>query len=46
LPNRGQLTYQPAGRLWPLQSIEMGIYLVLALGLAGFCLWWLRHRLS
>jgi hypothetical protein len=43
---RGQLTYQPASRFWPFQWIETGIYLVLALGLAGFSLWWLRTRLS
>jgi hypothetical protein len=43
---RARLTYQPANRFWPLQWIETGIYLVLAMGLAGFCLWWLRNRLS
>jgi hypothetical protein len=31
------VTYQPAGRYWPLQGAETGIYLVLALGLVGYC---------
>jgi hypothetical protein len=43
---RQQLTYQPAGRFWPLQWFETGIYAALALGLAGFCFWWLRRRVS
>lgn len=43
---RQRLTYQPSSRFWPFQWIETGIYLALALGLSGFCLWWLRHRLS
>jgi hypothetical protein len=43
---RQQLTYQPATRFWPFQWFETGIYLALALGLAGFCFWRLRHRLS
>jgi hypothetical protein len=42
---RQQLTYQPASRFWPLQWYETGIYTALAIGLAGFCFWWLRHRL-
>jgi hypothetical protein len=43
---REQLTYHAASRFWPFQWIETGIYLVLALGVAGFCFWWLRRRLS
>jgi ABC-type transport system involved in multi-copper enzyme maturation permease subunit len=43
---RQRLTYQPAGRFWPFQWYETGIYTALALGLAGFCFWRLRHRLS
>jgi hypothetical protein len=43
---RQQVTYQPASRFWPFQWYETGIYLALALGLAGFCFWRLRHRLS
>jgi ABC-2 family transporter protein len=43
---RQQVTYQPSSRFWPLQWYETGIYTALALGLAGFCFWWLRHRLA
>jgi ABC-type transport system involved in multi-copper enzyme maturation permease subunit len=42
---RQLLTYHPAGRFWPLQWRETGLYTVLAVGLAGFCFWWLRRRL-
>jgi hypothetical protein len=41
---RQHVTYQPAGRFWPFQWIETGIYLVLTLGLAGFCLGQIRRR--
>ncbi|MER8073323.1 ABC transporter permease subunit [Streptomyces sp. NPDC094034] len=41
-----QVTYQPAGNFWALQWAETGIYLGLALGLAGFCAWWIRRRLT
>jgi hypothetical protein len=40
------VTYQPASRYWPLQWAETSVLLALALLLAGFCFWWLRHRLS
>ncbi len=43
---RQQVTYQPSSRFWPLQWYETGIYTALALGLAGFCFWRLRHRLA
>jgi hypothetical protein len=43
---RQQVTYQPSSRFWPLQWYETGIYIALALGLAGFCFWRLRDRLS
>jgi hypothetical protein len=43
---RQVLTYQPAGRYWPFQWYETGIYLALALILCGCCLWWVRHRIS
>ena len=42
---RYEVTYHPAGRFWPFQWYETGIYTALAIGLAGFCFWWLRHRL-
>jgi len=34
---RQEITYHPGGRYWAFQWTEIGIYLVLALGLAGFC---------
>jgi hypothetical protein len=43
---RQQVTYQPSSRFWPFQWYETGIYTALALGLAGFCFWRLRHRMS
>jgi hypothetical protein len=43
---RQQLTYQPSSRFWPFQWYETGIYTALTLGLAGFCFWWIRRRLS
>jgi hypothetical protein len=39
-----QRSYQPASRYWPLQLIETGIFLALALALAGFCFWLLGRR--
>jgi hypothetical protein len=41
---RQQVSYQPASRFWPLQGIETGIYLVLAAGLGGLCVWRIRRR--
>ncbi len=38
------VTYQPASRYWPFQWIETGIFLALALALAGFCFWRLGRR--
>ena len=38
------ITYQPASRFWTFQWIETGIFLALAVALAGFCAWWIRHR--
>jgi hypothetical protein len=40
------ITYQPANRYWPLQISEAAIFLALAFILAGFCVWWVRRRLS
>lgn len=39
---RQTVTYQPASRYWPLQWYETGIYLAVAVALAGFCLWRIR----
>ena len=41
---REVITYQPASRYWPLQWIETGIFMVLALALAWLCFWWLGRR--
>jgi hypothetical protein len=38
------ITYVPTSRYWPLQGVETGIFLALALVLAGFCFWWLGRR--
>jgi hypothetical protein len=43
---RQRVTYQPASRFWPFQWYETAIYAALSLGLAGFCFWRIRHRLS
>jgi hypothetical protein len=43
---RQQVTYLPSSRFWTLQWYETGIYTAVALGLAGFCFWCLRRRLS
>jgi hypothetical protein len=40
------VTYQPADRFWPLQWVETGVLLGLALLLAGFCFVWIRRRLT
>ncbi len=41
---REAITYQPASRYWPLQWLETGIFLALALALAGCCFWRLARR--
>ena len=41
---REVISYQPASRYWPLQFIETGIFLALALALARFCFWLLGRR--
>ncbi|GAA4606224.1 transporter [Actinoallomurus liliacearum] len=43
---RQLVSYHPAGRFWAFQCEEAAIYLVVALSLAGFCVWWIRRRLS
>jgi hypothetical protein len=43
---RQDLTYQPASHFWPLQWTEAGIFLAIAVLLAGFCFWWIRRRLT
>jgi ABC-2 family transporter protein len=41
---RQLVAYQPASRFWPLQWIETGIYLVLAVGLGLLCAWQVRRK--
>jgi hypothetical protein len=41
---RQLVTYQPASRFWELQIMETGIFVLLALLLAGFCAWRLSRR--
>jgi hypothetical protein len=39
-------SYQPASHYWPLQWSETGLFLALALALAGYCFWRLNRRRS
>jgi len=41
---REYLTYQPASRFWAFQSIETGIFVVLAAILLGVTFWVLKRR--
>jgi hypothetical protein len=43
---RENLTYQPASHFWALQWAETGIFVALAVLLAGFCFWWTRRHLT
>jgi hypothetical protein len=43
---RQHLTYQPSARFWTFQRYETAIYTGLTLGLAGFCFWRIRRRLT
>jgi hypothetical protein len=43
---REAIAYQPASRYWPFQWTETGIYLALALTLAGYCFRRLNRRRS
>ena len=43
---RIEATYHPSSRFWRFQWLEAGMYAGLALGLAGFSLWWLGRRAS
>jgi hypothetical protein len=43
---REAITYQPASHYWPFQWIETGIFLALALALAGVCFWRLGRQRS
>jgi hypothetical protein len=37
------VSYQPASRYWALQSLESGIFVILALSLGGICYWRIRR---
>jgi ABC-type transport system involved in multi-copper enzyme maturation permease subunit len=41
-----RVVYQPGGNFWPLQLAEAALYLAASALLAGFCIWWVRARLS
>jgi hypothetical protein len=41
---RRRITYQPASRFWAFQAYETAIFTILALALAGFCVWWIRWK--
>jgi hypothetical protein len=41
---REAISYLPTSRYWPLQGIETGIFLALALALARFSFWRLNRR--
>ena len=41
---RGFVTYQPAGRYWPFQGIETGIYVLLAAALIAVAFVVVRRR--
>jgi hypothetical protein len=38
--------YQPANRYWPFQLYETLLFVVAALAVAAFALWWVRRRLN
>ncbi|HET9092851.1 MAG TPA: hypothetical protein VFN50_10600 [Acidimicrobiales bacterium] len=40
------VAYQPAGRYWPMQWAELGIYLAGAVALGAGAWWWVRRRLT
>jgi hypothetical protein len=42
---RQQISYQPEDRFWPFQVYEVLAFLVLSVGLGGFCTWRI-NRLS
>jgi hypothetical protein len=43
---RDLISYEPASRFWAFQWVETGIFLALALVLAGCCLCWLIRRIA
>lgn len=43
---RQHVGYHPGDRFWTFQWIETGVFAVLTAGLAGFCFFWVRRRVS
>ena len=43
---RDLVSYEPASRFWAFQWAEAGVFLAIALVLAGFCLWRLVRRVG
>ena len=43
---RDLISYEPASRFWTFQWAETGIFLAVALALAGTCIWWLIRRVG
>lgn len=41
---RQLVIYQPGSRFWAFQWYETAIFAGVAVALAGFCVWWIRHR--
>jgi hypothetical protein len=40
------VAYQPANRFWAFQTYETLLFVAASAALAGFCVWWVRRRLS
>lgn len=40
------MTYQPGSRYWPFQFYETLIFLILAVAVGAFTLWWVRRRIG
>ena len=40
------VSYQPAGRYWALQWLELGVFLALAALCVAGCYWWVTRRIS
>jgi hypothetical protein len=38
------VAYQPASRYWTFQWLESGLFVALALIVAGACYWWVTRR--